>query len=125
MQKMKYQPERTYVVLDKGEFKGFEYKIISYGTHPCCYVAIPEGHNFYNKHYEDIDIECHGGVTYSEKEEDGKYWVGWDYAHLGDYVGIYEMDILKDYIHLHTNEKKWMTKELKEEVEEFIEKLQV
>lgn len=123
MLKMVYKPERKEEVLYKGEYKGFEYKIVSYGSHPCCYVAIPKNHKFYNKHYDDIGVICHGGLTYAEKEKDNKYWIGWDFAHYGDYIGVCEMQILKEYKHLHKNDKKWNTEELLEEIKKVIEQL--
>jgi len=60
----------------------------------CAYVGIPSHHPLYGKHYDSIDVECHGGLTYSGvfgrlmiKGEDrfDDYWLlGWDYAHAGD-----------------------------------------
>lgn len=59
------------------------------------YVIIPEGHPFYGKDYDDIDVNVHGGLTFSEfgykldweeiKPEDKRSWVvGFDTAHWGD-----------------------------------------
>lgn len=54
------------------------------------YIAVPEGHRLYGKHYDDIDdIPIHGGWTYSDEEEHGdkKYWVfGFDTAHYSDKI---------------------------------------
>jgi len=53
------------------------------------YVRIAEGHPFYDKGYENIPVNVHGGLTFSEhimdneKWSDG-YWVGFDTAHYGD-----------------------------------------
>lgn len=53
------------------------------------YVRIIEGHPFYDKGYENIPVNVHGGLTFSEhimdneKWSDG-YWVGFDTAHYGD-----------------------------------------
>lgn len=123
MLEMVYQSERKEEILYKGEYKGFEYKIVSYGTHPCCYVVIPKNHKFYNKDYDDICVMCHGGMTYAGKEKDNKFWIGWDYAHYGDYTGVCEMPILKEFKYLHKNDKKWTTKELIKETKEVIEQL--
>ena len=40
------------------------------------YVAIPPGHPFNGKDFNDIDISVHGGVTYAETIEDtvGNNW---------------------------------------------------
>jgi len=90
MLEMIYEPQmKPAKILDSGIYNNFEYKIVSYGTHPCCYISIPKNHKYYNKDYENIDIECHGGLTYSQKQDDNKYWIGWDYAHCNDYMGYY------------------------------------
>lgn len=68
--------------------------IISYGSHPCCYV-IP--HKYINP--RDLEPFVHGGVTFEgtklyldgPNEKGVCSWVeadqilGWDYAHAGDY----------------------------------------
>ena len=54
------------------------------------YVRVCEGHPFYGKEYDDIPVDVHRGLTYSNyNESDGKYftegyWVGFDTAHYGD-----------------------------------------
>jgi hypothetical protein len=61
------------------------------------YLGFREGHPWYGKEYEDIEgiVECHGGLTYSGKDERvwpaGYWWIGWDYAHAGD-VNFYDID---------------------------------
>jgi hypothetical protein len=53
--------------------------------HLCGYVYIPEGHPLFGKGYDEIDIDVHGGLTFSERV--GKYWlIGFDCAHMGDIV---------------------------------------
>lgn len=53
--------------------------------HRCGYVTIPEGHNCFGIGYDDIPVEVHGGLTYSEYHDDRKkYTVGFDTAHAGD-----------------------------------------
>ena len=77
------------IILENGEYKGFEYYIITLGSHPCCYVLLPKGHKYHGKSYYDIPIECHFGLTYSEPTllrdniiHGGEWVIGWDYAHL-------------------------------------------
>lgn len=124
MQEMNFNSKRTTIILDKGKYKGYEYFILSIGTHPTAYVRIPKGHKYYQKHYEDINIDCHGGLSFSENDfpfnpvvlED--IWlIGWDYAHSGDYIFDREL------ISLSRDNKKWTTKEILEEVKEIIEQL--
>jgi len=69
----------------------------------CGYVGVAEGHPWFGKDYDDVDAECHGGLTFSnfcqphednpergichivDDEEDGHvWWVGFDCAHSGD-----------------------------------------
>lgn len=112
-------------MLDEGIYKDFHYAIVSYGTHPCAYVEIPEGHELYNVSDEDelVDIDCHCGITYvsttglirpsDENHRDG-HWIGWDYAHCMDYTyGAYNT----------SDDKKWTTKEIFEDVKNVIEQL--
>lgn len=47
------------------------------------YVAIPKGHPYYGRHYDDIDVRIHGGLTYG-RMEDGMWVIGFDTAHGGD-----------------------------------------
>lgn len=65
------------------------------------YIAIPKGHPFYGKHYDEIDIEVHGGLTFSEFSdffkdyEDGNapyWWIGFDFNHYGDDFEIQDID---------------------------------
>ena len=89
--------------LAHGTYKGYQFWIISFGTHPCAYVEIPEDHEYYGRGYEDMPLDVHGGLTFARDnlvyhEYSDKYgccvrsricdtWiVGWDYAHLGDYA---------------------------------------
>jgi hypothetical protein len=48
------------------------------------YVRIPHGHPYEYKIYEDLNIDCHGGLTYGECSLG--HWIGFDCAHAGDLV---------------------------------------
>lgn len=86
MKEMVYWPRRTArEILHSGKIKGYQFYIVSYGTHPCAYVKaeVPR--------YQEDKIECNGGITYSgnafkEFDVKGKY-IGWDYAHCWDFAG--------------------------------------
>lgn len=59
--------------------------------HRCGYVGVnPEV--FKDKSYDDLDVDVHGGLTYSRDEEDGLRWYGYDCAHLGDARDVNLMD---------------------------------
>ena len=125
MKQMNYTKENTFEILESNEYKGFDFKIVSYGTHPCCYVAIRKDLPIYKLDYcnEKLEnIDCHGGLTFSDFVDfgDGKQWyIGWDYNHLGDYSGIYINEILFN----HDDCKKWTVEEMRLECLFVIEQL--
>lgn len=63
----------------------------------CGYVGLRPGHPWYGKGYDDIEIEVHGGLTYSntgcrghichvpgDGEDDLVHWIGFDCSHFRD-----------------------------------------
>jgi hypothetical protein len=125
-------------VIKKGKYLDFYWTIISYGTHPCAYVAIPKGHRFFAKDYSDYDkmnVDCHGGLTFGcavhgmDMFDNKDYcWIGWDYAHAGDYnedsdevKQSHESD--KHYIDNKNKEKMWTAEEIENEIKKVIDKL--
>lgn len=62
----------------------------------CGYVGLPPGHAFYGKSHTDIEVEAHGGLTYSGPcsgaichvpepgEPDDVWWLGFDCSHCYD-----------------------------------------
>lgn len=128
--KMIYSKNVKRETLAYGTYKGYEFRIMNLGTHPTAYVNIPSFHPCFLKTYNElydssIDINVHGGLTFSSNQigtESGVltgWWLGWDYAHYGDYLG-YEMMFPEE---LHTNDKKWTTKEIFKDVKSVIEQL--
>jgi len=114
--------------LDEGVYKGINYQIRSLGAYPCAYIGLPPDHPFSGKTANEIHLDCHGGLTYSFIDYKGRvhdiglpkeyYWIGWDYAHLGDYSSYTSNSLCEDYYN-----KQWTTKEIKEEVENVIDEL--
>lgn len=49
----------------------------------CGYVEIPKDHKVDGVEYDDINIDCHGGLTYSRHEGD-KWVIGFDCNHFDD-----------------------------------------
>ncbi len=45
------------------------------------YVHVPSSHPLAGKHYDDVPVDVHGGLTFSENEDDGSTWFGWDDCH--------------------------------------------
>lgn len=84
----------------KFEYNGFhclirrifddENKVDDIYGHLCGYIDIPKCHPFYQKHYDEIEIDVHGGLTFSDVI-DGFWTIGFDCAHYCDYKPGYEM----------------------------------
>ncbi|MBO5476224.1 MAG: hypothetical protein J6A15_00535 [Clostridia bacterium] len=135
MKEMIYENERgkPSIILNQGFYKNYEYIVLSLHSHPCAYVCIPPNHPFSKKSSDDIHLYCHGGVTFANDkisnvlEYSEKYkcevkttirrnWIiGWDYAHLGDYVA---------YIPFFEDDKKYTTKKMTEECKFVIDQLE-
>lgn len=114
-EKMKYQSNRCRELLAEGKYKGYKFYIYNLGTHPTAYIEIPNNSKLYGKSIGEVDISVHGGITYAESELvdlKDNWFIGWDYAHFGDYLGYEEMYPNE----LQTDGKKWTAKEILEEV---------
>jgi hypothetical protein len=80
----------------------------------CGYVGVPEGHWAYLRHYDDVPVDVHGGLTFSDKcqggdetraichiaDDDRVWWLGFDCAHAGDYMPKTESFFRKAIEHL-------------------------
>jgi hypothetical protein len=79
------------------EEDGYKLLIMRGPASLCAYIGVPKGHPLYGKDYDEVDIDCHGGLTFSgEGSQDtsvyrtpGYWYFGWDYAHFGD-VNFYD-----------------------------------
>ncbi len=117
------------------KYKGLEY-IVHWNEnigHYCGYVRIPDNHpdnkkidktleifgRKINVGYDDININCHGGLTFGERVKQGDNfpqgftegaWIGWDYGHLGDGTEYFDG-------------KKWTAKEVEQECKSVIQQL--
>ena len=62
------------------------------------YVGLPKWHPWFNIHYNDIYVDVHGGLTFSEfnkdypVENDNLWWLGFDCAHCNDAPDINEVE---------------------------------
>ena len=77
----------------------------------CGYVGVSEGHPAYQKDWDSVEAEVHGGLTFAdtcqpdaehdichvveEGEDDKVWWLGFDTAHAGDYVPGYPVSVSK------------------------------
>ena len=125
---MKYGKERRTELLCKGKYKNYNYYVLNLGTHPTAYIEIPKENKLYRKSCDEIykigcDIDVHGGLTYSNNELMGvkseNWFIGWDYAHCGDYCGYEEF--MPESI--RTYGKKWTTEEIIEECKNAIDQI--
>lgn len=122
MKEMTYSKYRTKEVLYEGEYKEHKFVILSLGNHPTAYVEDKIG----AVDYDDIRLDTvrvHGGFTYCggghwSKESAETRWLGWDYAHAGDFAGYYE-----EGEYFYYNSKQWTTPEIYDEVKSVIEQL--
>lgn len=132
MKEMKYKRKREHLknILDWDIYDNYEYIILNLHSHPCAYVCLKSDDIFNQKHYDDIPIETHGGLTFAEptlyhiEQYSDKYkcvvntsisrdWIiGWDYNHYGDYNSIF-----------HEIGHKYTTKEMLEDVHDVIRQL--
>lgn len=70
--------------------------------HRCGYVKIPADHKYYGVEDDDINVDVHGGWTYSgytynnyPAEASGKsWWIGFDCGHWGD---AKDLDLIKSF----------------------------
>lgn len=128
MKQMVYQSSSKIELLDSGICFGYNYYILNLGTHPTAYVEIPKNNKYYFKDYDEIDIDVHGGLTYSknylrlgnQKIING-WFIGWDYAHFDDFTG-YELNFP---IEFRMCGKKWTTEEIQADVYSVCQQLKV
>lgn len=106
----------------------------------CGYVGISKSHPYFEKSYNDVDVDVHGGLTFSEHcmphkdnpergichivedgDDDNIWWLGFDCGHSGDihpgykhhYSGGYGYSSYKDIGYV-AHEVKKLAKQLKE-----------
>lgn len=128
----------------KRVYKNYQYVIV-FNEHEgwrCGYVGIPKGDVYYEKHYDDIPVECHGGLSFSEFSStlgSDLWWIGFacnvfgedgiDFAGMEAIVGtaetreyrtqfsgIYLEHILRDHV--------WSTYDVDEECKKIIDQIQ-
>lgn len=84
------------------------------------YLGIPKDHPLASLGYDDVPVECHGGLTFSgegggekcESWPEGYHWFGWDYAHCGDFC-FYDLKYPGEH---KSKDKKWIVKDVEGEM---------
>ena len=117
MKEMTYGIRKKSEVLYSGEYKGHKFAILSLGSHPTAYVENKmDITDCYDCRLYNVGV--HGGFTYCGtghwNEESTKIsWLGWDYAHYGDYC----------YGDTSQDSKQWTTAEIYDEVKSVIDQI--
>lgn len=75
-------------ILEHWEHGGFQCRALQGPASKNGYVAIPAGHPWHGKHYDDIAADVHGGLTFaayggedSPWPDEKLWWIGFDTAH--------------------------------------------
>jgi len=71
---------------------GFECAITHNGTgYRCGYIKVGLTHPWYGREYDAVDVDVHGGLTFSKADvpcdaegDDQDWWLGFDCGHFGD-----------------------------------------
>jgi hypothetical protein len=116
------------------KYKGIYY-LIKQNPHMyswLAYIKLPDKHKWVKKNYDDIPLDCHGGLTFKAtvtgKENHWQgftkgTWIGWDYGHVGDFTD-YGFAFSNDSVFKYNEmDKKWEYEEVEKEVKEVIEKI--
>ena len=107
---------------------GVTMAIMAMGSHPCTYVQFPGIDKV--KSYEHISMfaHVHGGFTFlGDRDVFGLKgeWLGWDYAHFGDYIHIQVDDNDLLFARRNMEDHQYTLEELILEGEEVVEALQL
>ena len=116
MKEMVYSANRTKEVLHSGEYKGYKFCILSFGTHPTAYVeyniencddSVEFFMNYYDKKLDNISLSSDGFTFFGKGfwDKENNTYLGWDYAGK------------------NSKNKKWTTAEIFEEVKSVIDQL--
>lgn len=122
LNEMEYSKHRYVERIAEGTYKGFDYYVLSFGSHPCAYVDISDT-PLAKKGYNEYDISCHGGITYSRNHLHTVlkigWFIGWDYNHYTDFCGLFDKGSFSDLF----EPKKWTTSEIVTECREVIDQI--
>jgi hypothetical protein len=59
---------------------------VAMGYTLCGYVRVPPGHPCADQHYDAVEVDVHGGLTFRCKAIGGGAWFGFDTGHAGDWI---------------------------------------
>ena len=113
------------LLVANGTYRGYDFYIKTLGTHPCAYVRISDKSSL---KYSIVNQELYfvnGGITYSNKalsfdnaeiDNTNSWFIGWDYAHYGDFMLSKNGEILSEG-------KVWTIGEIIEECHKAIDEI--
>lgn len=92
------------------------------------YIYVLPGHPWHGKHYDDLNIEIHGGITHSGMDNDGMWRLGFDTCHFGDLIPKFHEvglslggeDVYRDWDYV-TNELENLAKQAFDVMEYIVE----
>lgn len=75
---------------ERFEYKGFPCVVMMQAL--CFrtgYVGLDKTSMYYGKNYDEIPVDCHGGLTYgdsylAQQGDEDMWWIGFDTGHYGD-----------------------------------------
>ena len=128
------------IIKEEGNFKEFKdkgytcivnrcYSKSAYAImfHLCGYVVLEANHKCYGLHYDDIHIDCHGGLTYAgaiikypKYESLGGRMIGFDCSHSGDISSILMNDPCFTVDNGVYRDMKYVVNNIKDMVEQLI-----
>ena len=94
----------------------------------CTYVGLPLDHPLAGRKYGDLDIPCHGGLTFSQAGNGrlwpaDRWWYGWDYGHMGDYMTYYDYPPLAGKF-THPTDYKWTPAMVADDAEDALQEFE-
>jgi hypothetical protein len=122
-------------------YKGFDCLLnrnMSVSGSWCGYTALPPGHRYHAVFYDELDIDVHGGLTFSglsqgeirhkskEGGPDDAWWLGFDCSHAFDYSPLLAAimnEIIGKPPECLVGGHYWTMAEVKAEVERLVDQL--
>lgn len=86
-----YSTTKQNYLIETGIIDDYQYAIRTTGDHPCAYVGKKDLFAEYDPDELEDNLDVHGGITFKScswhlSDLDSSFdWIGWDYAHCGDY----------------------------------------